>query len=162
MNKTNQTGGKDAIESTTGNGSEVSTPAKGPFFSLQRLFQEGATQVHNFKGDPLEVYREIAKSSGAGCKSADDLTNKSMQLKWFYCHEVEMANGQTGEFSSCIRTVLVDQDGTRYQFVSAGIATGLDVIRQNFGDGPWVPAIKITVQATKVARGKVLNIVPVE
>jgi hypothetical protein len=85
-----------------------------------------------------------------------------MQLRHFYCHQVEMTNSQSGEMVNTIRTVLIDADGTPYQFVSQGIATGLDVIRQNFGDGPWVPPIKITVEATKAPKGKVLNIVPLD
>jgi hypothetical protein len=118
-----------------------------------RLNLDGQAYVSNFDGDKMNVWRLTSLACGGDCKQYDEMPNGVMQLKYFYCHLVEMASQSTGEYVNCIRTVLMDQDGNSYGFVSDYIAKEIDRLCQMFGAGPWNPPLTIKIKRFKTRKG---------
>lgn len=114
--------------------------------------EDGEAIVHNFKGEPMDIYRMTALATGGACRGFDAMPPDGIDLLNWFCHRVEMKS-QHGEFITPIRTVLIDKDGAAYSFVSDGIARELDTLRSVFGDGPYTGPMHVKVSKIQT-RGK--------
>lgn len=104
---------------------------------------------HNFVGTRQEVWRQVSRAVGSGCLSSVDAVGRTINLVHYYAHRVDIANESSGEVNSCIRVVLFDADGTRYQFVSEYVARDLARLISAFGNVPFCPPIALIVRHNK-------------
>lgn len=105
----------------------------------------GDAIVHNFDGNPLNQYRLTAIATGGACLPFEKMPDP-FDLKYWFCHRIEMSAQNTGEFIQPIRTVLIDKKSNAVSFVSDGIARELDTLRSIFGDGPYTEAMVVKVE----------------
>lgn len=112
----------------------------------------GAAIVHNFDGDKVAQYRLTALATGGACVSFDEMPNP-FDLKYWFCHRVDMVAQKSGEIITPIRTVLIDKSGKAVSFVSDGIAKELDTLRSIFGDGPYTEPMQVRLQRIKTRAG---------
>lgn len=107
------------------------------------LGEAQALQLHNFIGNPKEVFRQIALCEAGEVKTRDQLGETPIDVKHFYAHRVELNGNTPGEIVEATRVVLITPDDKRYAFVSQGIAKSLGKIIHCYGLGPWNPPIKL-------------------
>jgi Phage Single-stranded DNA-binding protein len=117
---------------------------------------------HSFTGAPLAIWRRIAVACGPDCLDYDDAKNKELALVDYYCHEVQLANDQTGNIDTCIRVVLFDAEGFAYAFVSKGIYDSLRSLVMVMGRGTFNPPVKVRIVESKTRSKRTFySIVPV-
>jgi len=147
-------------------------PGKGMVFDSERqqsirkiediLRVDGRPSWSNFDGDKVNQYRLTALACGADCGKFENMPPDGIDLRYAYCHVIEMESSRGGEIINPIRTALVDKSGAAYGFVSDYLARELDTLRSVFGDGPWSEPLKIKVSVTNTRRGfRVYTIAPV-
>lgn len=82
-----------------------------------------------------------------------DCINMTINAKDLYVELVNCTNQETGEVTTCPRTVIIDEDGVSYQAVSVGIFSALKKVIQVFGAPTWETPVKLEVkQITKGSR----------
>jgi len=99
----------------------------------------------NFSGDRNEKLQLLMKCKNDALKGADHL-NKTINLKHWMVHEVEVMEKDSGELNTCYRVVLVDADGTAYAFVSGVLAKSIRDIFQTHGTNVLEPPISVQVK----------------
>lgn len=110
------------------------------------LFDDRRTQfVTNFAGDKVATWRFTSLCKSGMAKSLQDYANQEIELKWYYCHPVQIKGGTAGEVIDCIRTVLVTPSNEMLETVSDGVAGFVQDLRRFFGDGPIDPPQKVRV-----------------
>lgn len=114
--------------------------------TLQALLgQVGRQALHNFKGEPIEVWRKTAQATGPNCIEGRTIAGKEFPLVEFYMHPVQVVSQRDGEIIDAVRTVLFDKGGTAYSFVSETINQGMAQLFGVNGFGPWEPPLMIRV-----------------
>lgn len=79
------------------------------------------------------------------------------------CHPVRLVDTKTGEISTCLRAVLIADDGTIYQCVSQGVVSSLQKIFAIIGFPTWDEPVGVVPVETKTNSGyKVLTLELVE
>lgn len=114
---------------------------------------ENAPSFNNFPADKVQAYRLTALACGPLCEKYDKMPKEGIDLRYYYCHRVEMVAATGGEIITPIRTVLIDKDDKAYGFVSDGLPKELDTLRQVFGDGPYTEPMRITVDKIGTRKG---------
>lgn len=124
---------------------------------------ENQPSFSNFDGDKQNLYRLTALVKGGTCQPGDKLPDQGIDLRYWYCHRVEMVAQTGGEIITPIRTVLVDKGLKAWQFVSDALPKELDTLREIFGDGPYEEPMRIKVDKIKTRKGyNTYTISPVE
>jgi hypothetical protein len=138
------------IEGDHSNADEIANMGKPKFRKISDILaqENGDAIVHNFDGDKMAQYRLTALATGGACVSFEEMPTP-FDLKYWFCHRVEMVAQGSGEFITPIRTVLISKTGQAVSFVSDGIARELDTLRSLFGEGPYTDPMPIAV--TKIA-----------
>lgn len=127
----------------------------------QVLGSVGTTSLHNFPGTKAAQWKMIALAESGASKSADDIGDEPFAIKYFYAHQIQIVNRQTGEIAEPVRVVLIAADNSSVQFVSDGIAKSLARILQTFGMGPYDPPIMVRLQVIRTNRGfKTYTMIP--
>lgn len=109
--------------------------------------------VHNFAGVPREIWRLTSIATGASCLSVDEIPESGIEVKYIYCHKVEITDLKAGEVYDSIRTVMITEDGKCYACVSNGVAQDACRIFQVFGFQPFSPPIKLRIAKIKTRSG---------
>ncbi len=109
--------------------------------------------IHNFVGDPYEVWQKVSYATGAGCKPGHELVDQTFPLSYWFIHEVSINNPEKGP-QRCVRTVLLDPSGNAYGFVSNGVYDSLRLMVASIGEGPYDPPIPITIRSRDKASGR--------
>lgn len=150
---TQQTKHDNAPASDVDNGPEPAVD-KPRFRKIEEILAEvgGEAIVHNFDGDKMAQYRLTALATGGACQKFDDMPEGGIDLRYWFCHRVEMV-AKTGEIITPIRTCVIDRNGAAYSFVSDGLARELDTLRSLFGDGPYTDPMQIKVSKIKTRSG---------
>lgn len=113
-----------------------------------------APTIHNFQGNNLEIWKQVAAIGAADCRGFDDVQESGIQIHQFYVHQVQFVDEKTGEVTEGIRTVLIPKVGPPFACVSDGIARDLAGIIRNFGFGPYDPPISVVPVAIKTRKGR--------
>jgi len=121
--------------------------------TIRHRLDAGSPPIHNFDGDKLAQFRLITLATSGLCKPGKDALNQPIDLKYFYCHVVEMEAKVGGELFDAYRVVLVDKAGDAYGFVSTGILDGLETVIQCFGVGPWTDPMVVKIMETNTRKG---------
>ena len=121
--------------------------------TIRHRIDGGSPPIHNFDGDKLAQFRLITLATSGLCKPGKDALNQPIDLKYFYCHLVEMEAKVGGELFDAYRVVLVDKAGDAYGFVSTGILDGLETVIQCFGVGPWTDPMVVKIMETNTRKG---------
>lgn len=90
-------------------------------------------------------------------KRIGDCINTTIKIKDVFCEIVNCVNKESGEISTCPRTVLIDDKGVAYQAVSIGVFSALKKIIQVFGEPTWEKPIPITVKQITKGERKLLT-----
>lgn len=112
----------------------------------------GAKAFHNFKGDAMAIWRQVAKATGPTVGNADDIIGKEFKLERFYVHQIQLAQEGQGEYVDAVRCVLIDPSDNAFAFVSTGIAGDLARIISTFGMGPYLPPIIVKIVSFTTAK----------
>lgn len=151
---TEQVASGDKVEQSgeTGNGQQASEQ---PQFRKIADVLDGENQpsFSNFTGDKLAVYRLTALACGALCQKPETMPAEGIDLRFWYCHRVEMVAQNGGEVITPIRTVLIDKKGNAWGFVSDAMPKELDTLRQVFGEGPYSDPLLIKVSKITTRKG---------
>lgn len=76
---------------------------------------------------------------------AQDIKQDGFLVEHVVMYPITLADKKTGELIDCVRTVMVNPQGRRLSFVSAGIARGIQDLAETFGPMPFKPAIRVGV-----------------
>jgi hypothetical protein len=109
--------------------------------------------VHNFDGDKMRVWSLLSYATGPSCHRGEECLNKPLALRNWLVHLVHIAK-EDGTVVQCLRTVLVDNKGECYGFVSDGVFTSLRMLISTLGKGPYDPPIGVIVRQQSVSGGK--------
>lgn len=119
--------------------------------------------AHNFTGSPREIWSKISKASGSELLGGGKAIDCLIKLKHYYMHEADLRPDEKGEIKRVVRTVLFDENGTGYAFVSDGIFQDVAILVQTFGNAPFEPPLKVMVKEIKTGgKGKILRLVSAE
>jgi hypothetical protein len=88
-----------------------------------------------------------------------DMINTTIMVKDVFVEVVNCTNEETGEQTSCPRTVLVDADGNGYQAVSLGVFGSMKKIFGVFGEpATWKNPLPIKVKQLTKGKKNILNL----
>lgn len=97
-------------------------------------------------------------------KSAPDFGYEDVQGTEFcvtdaIMHTCQLADRQTGELVTKVRTILITDDGTSIGFVSTGVVNSLRDLMGLYGQLPWKPGRRLrVVQRTTSGGNRVYNL----
>jgi hypothetical protein len=83
-----------------------------------------------------------------------DYMTKPFPVKWWAAKKTELVAERSGEVTAAVRVVLVSADLKTLAFTSAGIVDSLDLIRAVKGEGPYDPAVGVTVHPVSTRSGR--------
>lgn len=109
---------------------------------------------HNFPDDPKQQWKLSGIASGAKVKSASDVINTEIAIKYFIIEQVRLNGDTPGEFKDALRTVVIDDNDNAVQFVSEGMAKEVMRIVQFFGKGPYEPPLKAMLRQIDVGNNR--------
>lgn len=118
-----------------------------------REFSGVPAAIHNFVGSPTEQWAMTAYATGPSCKEGRDQIGKTIAVKHWYLHEVDVRRDD-GSSVHCVRTVLIDPEGTCFGFVSDGIYQSLRLMVQHLGNGPYDPPILVAIRQQGLRGGR--------
>lgn len=129
--------------------------------SIRSRLDDGSGPIHNFDGDKQAQWKLTALATGGSCKEGSAMDGEIIDLKYYYCHTVQMVSQKTGDIIDAMRCVLISKDGTAWRFVSGTVIDALDNLRSIFGDGPYTDPVKFTIEPLKSRTGnQIYNLVP--
>lgn len=116
-------------------------------------FNDKPAAIHNFQGDPMEIWKLTAFATGPSCGEGKKIIGQSFALTHWFAHEVELIQDD-GEIIRAPRTVLFDESGNAWGFVSEMLFNSLRLMVQSIGPGPWEnpPRVMIREGSGKGAR----------
>jgi len=121
----------------------------------------GMNAMHNFNVQGAESWRLMAAATGGGSQKIGDNLGKTINLRYWFVHKIELTNPKNGEITEATRVVLFDKDGTAYSSVSESILNGLETIIQAFGPGPYEDNVMFKVETARTRSGmNIYNIIP--
>lgn len=140
---------------TTGGQQQLQTAAASEMFG-------GMTQaVHNYEGKGIDLWKFTQKVTGGSVKTSDEFPPDGINVAYIYCHKVEMVDPRSGEVTEAFRTVLVDEKGEAYGFVSDGILQAAIGIFKAYNFGQIAPPLKVKLETIKTRSGrKMLTLAP--
>lgn len=110
--------------------------------------------VTNFKGEGPDAFRFISKVTGPDVLGADEFPDDGINVKYVYCHGVEISNMSTGEVSDAYRTVLVDDKDVAFGFVSDGVFRSAVDIFKAYKFGEISPPLRVKLGEKKTRSGR--------
>lgn len=123
-------------------------------------FVESATSVvHNFEGTPLRKWQLEQLCKGKGCKSANDILNDKIAIRYVYFHPCEVIEPDGGEITTMIRTVLVTPELMAVGFVSTSVATSMMQLHKLFDGKPFDPPVLVSITQKETRRGHRIYVV---
>lgn len=117
------------------------------------LGDENHPPVHNFIGGKADIWRLTARCTGGGARKVDRDNPGPVNVVHWYLHRQEMVNEKTGEATAPIRTVLLDDKGQAWAWMSGGVAKSVQTMVEAMGDGPYDPPLAINVKETTSRKG---------
>lgn len=91
-------------------------------------------------------------------KRISDCINMDIVVKHVYCEMVTCVNKETGETSTCPRTVLISPNGESYQCVSFGIFNSMKKVFAVYGTPDcWKKPIKVRIEQVKRGTNSILT-----
>lgn len=103
----------------------------------------GRRMSTNFDGQGMGRMAFISKVTQEKCINADESLNQQIAMRYWFVHEIELMNEKSGELRTVVRTVIVDDHGTAYQFVSDGVYSSLRTFVSIMGPGPYEPPLMV-------------------
>lgn len=122
----------------------------------------GGQTFDNFDGDKIARWKLQAAACGPDVGGIDDIPAEGIAVRYFYVHPVDLDGPTEGEIVTAIRSVLIDESGKAYGFVSNYLARDLARMISVFGAETWNPPIMVQIRQNKGKAGhKFYSIVPV-
>lgn len=88
-------------------------------------------------------------------KRIKDCINEVISVKDVFVEVVNCTNAETGETSTCPRTVLIDENGVGYQAVSLGVFSALKKLFAVYGEPcNWTAPVKVKVRQINKSTNK--------
>lgn len=75
-------------------------------------------------------------------------------MRYWMMERIQMADREPDDDRASVRLVLISPEMETLAFVSSGALKSLDRIRLQYGDGPYDPAIPVTVVEKKIGGGR--------
>lgn len=112
---------------------------------LGSLMNSGNADMYcSLKAESFESKASIYNALNSPDAKISECINMVLEIRDVIAHEVQLVDQNTGEFTNCLRTILVDKDGKTYQAVSVGVANSLNRIFQIFGEpSTWTKPLKL-------------------
>lgn len=104
--------------------------------------------IHNFVGDAQKTWAFTAYATGPSCYRGETIVGKPIDLVYWYLHEVTVTR-EDGSTMRAVRTVLVDDKGHFFGFVSDGVYQSLRLMIAAIGSGPYDPPQRVMVTQGK-------------
>ena len=87
-------------------------------------------------------------------KKVAEMIGEEITIKDIAAHVVDIVDDETGEYTQCLRVVLIDENGVGYEAVSGGIANAVQRILSIFGQpNTWEAPIKVKVRQKQTRNG---------
>lgn len=109
--------------------------------------------LDNFDGDDDHKFRMRMLAMNDAEAGADWL-GKTIEIKYWLVHEVELADMNTGEVIQTYRVVFVQPDNVAVAFVSEVVANGLRLIHRQFGRSVLDPPMRVQVKEKKTSNNR--------
>lgn len=151
-----QSAQREAVDDANRELAEESGTDLVPVFSPQamRVIRPASAALFNFDGDALRKWQLTALAQGGSVKDGRDMIDKPFRLRYWYVHEVEIEDTESGGTFTALRTVLFDSDCNAYGFVSDGVCKSLMGLIQIFGNRPLDPPIDMVVREISTKKGR--------
>ena len=102
----------------------------------------------------VKIYNAVNSAS----EQLSDHINEILSIVDVAAHPITLIDQNTGEPKRCLRTVLIDENGTAYQAVSDGIASSLQKIFSIVGMPPWTDEpLEVKVKQVKTSSKFTVN-----
>jgi hypothetical protein len=130
---------------------------------IVRLFGEnGLAEIHNFDGNARNQWRLRALACGGSGIKGDDCLDIPIDVKYVFCHRIEIEDRKTGEVSYPIRTSIITPSGDVYCWVSDVVAKDVAGMLKAFGCVPFDPPLTVKCIEVKTSGpNKIKTLVPV-
>lgn len=116
--------------------------------------------LHNFGDDPMTNWRLTAIATGGTCEDGKKILGQTFALKYWFIHAV-LVTRKDKTRAEAVRTVLMDESGNAFGFVSDGVYQSLRLLVQQLKDHPDLWPVNITVAETQTRSGqRYYSIVP--
>ena len=100
-------------------------------------------QLTNFTGEGMDRWHFLSKVTNQECTPASKSKGQILRVVYWFVQEVDCLNDRTQKLERAIRTVLVDDHGEAYDFVSEGIYSCLRTMVAEMGMGPYDPPLEV-------------------
>ncbi|HET6917663.1 MAG TPA: hypothetical protein VFH56_16370 [Acidimicrobiales bacterium] len=131
---------------------EPSKPIKAFFADPENRF--GIATNIDLVGD--EAFALVLKAQNQPTVPTESVEQTPFPVRYYYAHQVELANQRTGEVEERTRLVLISPELETCSFVSGGILDSLDLLRRFKGDGPYDPPLCVLAARQKTRGGNTM------
>lgn len=87
----------------------------------------------------IKIYNAISDT-----EQLRDHVNEVLNIVNVMAHPLELLDEESGEITTAIRTILIDEDGTAYAAVSEGVRSSITRLVQICGQAPWEQPLRLT------------------
>lgn len=109
-------------------------------------FGEAVNMRASFPIDTPEGRALASKCMGKSDFSGEEAMGQTWDVAHVFCHQVELADAETGQVADAVRTVLVDPAGATLAFCSQGVFKSLaQLAALRGGPPPWDPPLRIKI-----------------
>ena len=122
------------------------------------LYSEVAPLHYRTNYDQPNPFRFLISCMSAE-PGGDNFIGVDFRLEYYMCYEDTVLSVESGEVVSCVRSVLVTDEGLMYSFASIGIANDLRRLAAIYGDSAISPPLPARVDARPARRGKIYRLV---
>lgn len=126
--------------------------------NLSQELSEHATSVYcSVQGGDRKTKALVYNASNNPEHKVADFINKTINVKDVLVEIIQVENEETGETEEAPRVVLIDDKGTAYQAVSAGMFSAVKKAIQIFGQPTWDEPLPMLIKQVSVKRGSMLT-----
>lgn len=112
------------------------------------------SELTNFVGDGWDRILFLSKVTQEECVPSDESLGHEINVVYYHMRCLTKADEETGEMKPFIRTVLLDADGTAYEFGSDGIVESMRMIFGSFPIGRLDPPVTVVPRSARTKRGR--------
>lgn len=118
----------------------------------------GRKSFDNFPGEALERMELEMQAQSSEIGSLRDNRDRTIAIKYWYVHPVEMIDTKTGNVEEGCRSVVITPSGEAFSAVSMGVAKSLCMLFKYFGSGPLPELCVFKIIEKQGKRGKFLTL----
>lgn len=127
--------------------------------NLKQELSENAPSVYcSVKAEDRDAKKLVFNAMNNPDHKVGDFINKTINLQNVLAEQIELVDDETGEVTTAIRTVLIDDKGESYQAVSTGIYNAIKKLIAVYGAPTWYEPIPVIVKQVSFGKNQMLTL----